>query len=188
MFFKKLVFGLVFCSQVYYNMRTMNNSLYEQVRRLLGGNSPIAAFVDMDGVLTEYKYGEGNSILNGETNVFLEKRPIQAVVDFVSKYYDVNNNEFKILTSCITKNQELAKLKWIESNMNFFNPNDYMCVLSKDFNSRVDKKVSIICDYVKAHPEKKKTLVIEDTHEVLKKCWDNNPEKILPVHVINIIK
>lgn len=165
----------------------MNKSLYQQVNELLSSDTPTMLFVDMDGVLTEYKYGEGNSILNGDIEVYLDKRPIQTVIDIIAKYYNVNNNEFKILTSCIDKSQEKAKLKWVEKYMQFFNLKDFICVLSNDFNQRVDKKVDIICKYARKRPEKR-TIVIEDTHIILKKCWDKSQHKILPVHIINLIK
>jgi hypothetical protein len=166
----------------------MDGSLYSQIHELLGENLPVTAFVDMDGVLTEYRYGEGNLILSGDIDVYLNKRPIQSVIDFIASYYDVNNNEFIILTSCITREQEQAKLKWIKEHMRFFNPKDFVCILSDDFNQRIEKKVSFICDHAKTHPEENKTIVIEDTHEILKKCWESSLKKILPVHVINLIR
>ena len=164
-------------------------SLYEQVTELLSSNIPITSFVDMDGVLAEYKYGEGKLILDGDVGVYSSKRPIKTVINFIAKYYDVNSNEFKILTSCITKEQGKVKLEWIKRHMKFFNPKDFIYVLNKDFSTqRENKKVDIIMNHATEHPERKKILVIEDTHSILEKCWEKEPERILPVHVINLIK
>lgn len=168
-------------------MPIMNKSLYYQVNEILSSSTPTMSFVDMDGVLAEYKYGEGNLILSGDQGVYLDKRPIKTVIDFVAKYYNVNGNSFKILSSCTTKDQEIAKREWIKRHMAFFDLDDFMCVLSDGLSQRVDKKVDIICGYAKAQPHRK-TLVIEDTHAILKKCWDMSQNQILPIHVINLIK
>ena len=53
-------------------MRVDKNSLYYQVRQLLK-KGDIDVYVDMDGVLAEYKYGEGTKILNGEALVYSQK-------------------------------------------------------------------------------------------------------------------
>lgn len=67
------------------------NSLYSEVINLLKSKTKYDVYVDMDGVICEYKYGEGVKILNGETSVYSEKRPIQSVIKLIKKYYKRNN-------------------------------------------------------------------------------------------------
>ena len=67
-------------------MRLDKNSLYFKVHQLLKCGD-VDVYVDMDGVLAEYKYGEGSKILNGDTSVYSQKRPIKTIIKFIRKYY-----------------------------------------------------------------------------------------------------
>lgn len=164
-------------------MKLDKNSLYYRVHQLLkcGG---IDVYVDMDGVLAEYRYGEGSKILNGDTSVYSQKRPIKTIIKFMKKYY--NSNNFYILTSCIKENQVEAKKEWVKKYLPFFNQNNIVCLVSKDFESRINDKVNDISQRVNSR--NKKSILIEDTHEILKKSWEQNKELLLPVLVINLIK
>ena len=160
------------------------NSLYSEVINLLKSKTKYDVYVDMDGVICEYRYGEGVKILNGETSVYSEKRPIQSVIKLIKKYYKRNN--FFILTSCIHKQQINAKKVWIKKYMPFFNIDNVYCILSEDFNKRIEYKVDFINQSLK--DRKTYSILIEDTHEILKKSWENNRNQLLPVLVINLIK
>lgn len=140
---------------------------------------------DMDGVLCEYRYGEGSKILKGDTNVYLSKRPIQTVIKFLKECLDIGNDCF-IITSCVTKKQFNAKIDWISKNIPFFSSNRVYCVFHSDFDSRIEKKINKICEIAKIG-KTQKYYVIEDTHEILSKLYALNEKNIIPVHVINII-
>lgn len=164
-------------------MKQNNNSLYYKVHQLLKCGD-VDVYVDMDGVLAEYKYGEGSKILNGDTSVYSQKRPIKTIIKFIRKYCKTNN--FYILTSCIKENQINVKKDWVKKYLPFFNQDNIICIVSKNFESRIDDKVNNISQRVNI--SNKKTILIEDTHEILKKSWEKNKELLLPVLVINLIK
>lgn len=161
-----------------------NKSLYKQTLSLLKSKQNIDVYVDMDGVLAEYVYGEGEKILNGETTVYLNKRPIKTIAKLIKKYY--TKNSFYIVTSCKTFEQFETKKQWIKKHLPFFNLENVYCVFSENFSDRIGDKVKYIGDLVKSRNNY--SILIEDTHEILKRCWENNKESILPVLVINLIK
>lgn len=70
--------------------------------------------------------------------------------------------------------------------MSFFNIDNVYCILSEDFNKRIEYKVDFINQSLK--DRKTYSILIEDTHEILKKSWENNRNQLLPVLVINLIK
>ncbi len=164
-------------------MKKDKNSLYYKAHQLLNCGD-IDVYVDMDGVLAEYKYGEGTKILTGDTAVYFQKRPIKTIIKFIRKYFKRNN--FYILTSCIKENQIVAKKEWVKKYLPFFNQDNMVCIVSEDFESRINDKVNYISQ--KINSRNKKSILIEDTHEILKKSWEQNKELLLPVLVINLIK
>lgn len=165
-------------------MKNYDTSLYKKVIELLKSKEKINVFVDMDGVLSEYKYGEGLQILNGDSDVYLSKRPILTVIKLIKKFY--KRNHFIIISSCIKEQQIEAKKLWIKKYLPFFNLNDFHCIVSEDFESRIVNKVKFITEIIKAG--KMEAILIEDTHEILKKTWEQNKNLLIPVLVINLIK
>lgn len=79
-----------------------------------------------------------------------------------------------------------CKKVWIKKYMPFFNIDNVYCILSEDFNKRIEYKVDFINQSLK--DRKIYSILIEDTHEILKKSWENNRNQLLPVLVINLIK
>lgn len=61
----------------------------------------LGIFVDMDGVIAEYKYGEGTNIKDNVSGVYLEKRPLTSIIDVLRLVSERYNIDTFILSSCL---------------------------------------------------------------------------------------
>jgi hypothetical protein len=165
----------------------MGNSLFDKTTDLLSGTTKVTVFVDMDGTITEYRFGEGSALLRGEVGVYGKKRPIKEVIQWIENYCNNASNKFYILSSCYSIAQKTEKETWIRMHLPFLDITNFICVISQDFESRIKDKLDIIRDYIKDNGDKM-IIIVDDTHEILKRCWELNKDKILPVLPINLIK
>lgn len=139
---------------------------------------------DMDGVLAEYKWGENDLIKGGDTDVYLNKRPIYSVIE-VAKRLDDNGVSVGILSSCETTSQKEAKLKWLSRHTPFIKDNIYILVWSElglVGKSRDSQKAHVMQGITKY----KKVFLIDDKHKVI-----NATNEILPNtarHVSEILR
>ena len=59
--------------------------LLEEIKKIIQNNSErTAIFVDMDGVVADYRFGEGDNIKNNKPGLYLNKRPTQNM-SFIKK-------------------------------------------------------------------------------------------------------
>ncbi len=155
-------------------------------RMILNKKEKSTVIFDMDGVLCEYRFGEGNKILNGDIDVYLNKRPIKEAIRFLKKCICRGKNCY-IVTSCVNKAQYDAKKEWILRHAPFFPAEKILCIFHDDFKDRIDAKVNKIID-IYSNCDNRKCYVIEDTHDILYKVYSIGDSNIIPVHVINIFK
>lgn len=155
-------------------------------RMILNKNENSIVIFDMDGVLCEYRYYEGDRILNGDVNIYLNKRPIKESIKFLKKCIK-GGKECYIVTSCVNEAQYEAKKTWIKQYIPFFPLNRIICIFHNDFKERIDAKVNKIIE-IFSNANHRKCYVIEDTHDILRKIHLIGNADIIPVHVINIFK
>ena len=60
--------------------------LLEEIKKIIGNTSKkIGIFVDMDGVVADYRFGEGENIKNNKPGLYLDKRPIYTTINNLKK-------------------------------------------------------------------------------------------------------
>lgn len=60
-----------------------------ELQKIRNDNSgKIAVFIDMDGVVADYRFGEGKNIENNVPGTYLNKRPISTAINILK---EVNN-------------------------------------------------------------------------------------------------
>lgn len=148
-------------------------------------NEKLAIFVDMDGVVADYKFGEGTNIKNNVEGVYLNKRPIKTSIDIIKKINEEISDNVYILSSCYFKEQSDEKNKWLDKNMPFIKNNKRIFVMSNDFDSRKKLKIEYLKQYLNANSDEK-IVLIDDTHEILFLAIKEFGDNVIPIHVITL--
>ena len=58
----------------------------------------IAIFVDMDGVVADYRFGEGNNIKSNVPGTYSNKRPIETTINNLKQIHEKTHCEMFILS------------------------------------------------------------------------------------------
>ena len=146
----------------------------------------LVIFVDMDGVIADYRFGEGKNIENNIKGVYINKRPIYTTINNLKKINEESWIEMYILSSCFYKEQAEEKTKWLRKYAPFFNEKNMFFTMNNNFGDRKQAKIDVIkrflesndCDFV---------ALIDDTHEILFKGIQQLGEKFIPFHAITLI-
>ena len=94
--------------------------LLEEIKRIIENNSnKVSIFVDMDGVVADYRFGEGENIKNNKPGLYLNKRPIYTTINNLQRINDEIDCKMFILSSCLYKEQAEKKSLWPAKYMPF---------------------------------------------------------------------
>lgn len=161
--------------------------LLEEIKKIIENNSKkIAIFVDMDGVVADYRFGEGENIKNNKPGLYLNKRPIHTTINNLKKINDEIDCEMFILSSCLFKEQAEEKDLWLTQYMPFIKKENKIFILSENFESRKKLKIDKIREKLDSN-ECELAILIDDTHDILFLALSELKEKVIPFHVITLI-
>ena len=96
----------------------------------------IAIFVDMDGVVADYRFGEGNNIKSNVPGTYSNKRPIETTINNLKQIHEKTHCEMFILSSCLYKEQANEKKVWLNINMPFIKEDNMIFVITDNFEDR----------------------------------------------------
>lgn len=161
--------------------------LLEELKKIIENNSKkISIFVDMDGVVADYRFGEGENIKDNKPGLYLNKRPIYTAINNLKRINDKIDCEMYILSSCLYKEQAEEKSLWLDKYMSFIKNKNKIFVLSQDFKSRKKIKIDKIREKLDSN-ECELAILIDDTHDILFLALSELKEKVIPFHVITLI-
>lgn len=161
--------------------------LLEEIKKIINNNSKIISiFVDIDGVVADYRFGEGENIKNNKQGLYLNKRPIYTTINNLKKINEEIDCEMFILSSCLYKEQAEEKGLWLDKYMPFIKSENKIFVLSQNFESRKKIKIDKIKEKLDSN-ECELAILIDDTHEILFLALSELREKVIPFHVITLI-
>lgn len=161
--------------------------LLEEIKKILENNSKkISIFVDMDGVVADYRFGEGENIKNNKPGLYLNKRPIYTAINNLKRINDEIDCEMCILSSCLYKEQAEEKSLWLDKYMPFIKEKNKIFVLSQNFESRKKIKIDKIRQKLDSN-ECELAILIDDTQDILFLALSELKEKVIPFHVITLI-
>ncbi len=161
--------------------------LLEEIKKIVdNGSKKIAIFVDMDGVVADYRLGEGENIKNNKPCVYLNKRPIYTTIKNLQIINEKINCEMYMLSSCLYKEQANEKQMWLTKYMPFIKDENKIFALSKNFESRKKVKIDKIKEKLDSN-EIELAILIDDTHDILFLALSELKEKVIPFHVITLI-
>lgn len=146
----------------------------------------LAIFVDMDGVIADYRFGEGDNIRNNVKGTYLKKRPIYTTINNLKKINDEEKFNIYILSSCFFKEQADEKNKWLDKYVNFIKKENRIFTYNANFESRKDAKIQVIKEKLESK-EYEYAVLIDDTHDILFKGIKELGDKFLPFHVSTLI-
>ena len=148
-------------------------------------NAKIAIFIDMDGVVADYRFGEGKNIENNIKGTYLNKRAITITINVLKKVYEQFDFEMFILSSCRFEEQVEEKKLWLKNNMPFIKKDNQLFIISRTFEERKILKINKIKEFINEKYEK--AIMIDDTHDILFLGIKELKNKIIPYHVISLI-
>lgn len=144
---------------------------------------------DMDGVVAEYGTNEKKSILSNHPGFYLNRRPIQSIIDIYKELSELENVTIGIVSNCFYEEQKQDKLKWLNKHMPFVN-NDFVRII-KLSEEKYDKesKDSIKSKYIEKMIKNKELMVyfFEDDHGIIRATHNNLPS-VYTGHVSMLIK
>ena len=157
--------------------------LLEEIKRIIENNSnKVSIFVDMDGVVADYRFGEGENIKNNKPGLYLNKRPIYTTINNLQRINDEIDCEMFILSSCLYKEQAEEKSLWLAKYMPFIKKENKIFILSENFESRKKLKIDKIREKLDLN-ECELAILIDDTHDILFLALSELKEKVIPFHV-----
>lgn len=158
----------------------------EEIEYVVETKGSISIVSDLDGVVAEYRFGEGAHIQNNVAGVFENKRPLNSIIELLYTISKIKGVELYIASSYFFEEQRLEKNRWIEKNMSFVKMKNRIFV-KRDFNLDDEiTKISAINDQV----IKKSciTFIIDDTHAILFRAIEQFGDKIKAFHVSSLIR
>lgn len=161
-------------------IKEINKIIFEKKIKNLG------IFIDMDGVIADYRFGEGNNIIENKPGVYINKRPIKTIIDILDKVIHDGKFTLNIISSCLFKEQEEEKKKWISINLPFIDIKNVNIVISKNFELRKEKKIEKILEIMRKN-KNDYALLIDDTHEILFLAQKESNGKIIPIHIVTLL-
>ena len=157
----------------------------EEIKKVKDNYSnKIAIFVDMDGVISDYRFGEGKNIENNVPGTYLNKRPIKTAINILNEVYNKFDFDMYILSSCRHAEQTIEKSKWLEKNMSFIDNKHQLFVVSDTFEDRKILKINKIKEVMNNKYDK--VIMIDDTHDILFLAIKELGDKVIPYHVITL--
>ena len=144
----------------------------------------IAILIDMDGVVADYRFGEGKNIENNVPGTYLNKRPITTVINILKEIRNTFDFDMYILSSCRYNEQTIEKTKWLEKNMPFISKQNQLFVVSNTFEDRKILKINKIKELIDKKYDK--VIMIDDTHDILFLAIKELGDKVIPYHVITL--
>ena len=144
----------------------------------------ISIFIDMDGVVADYRFGEGKNIENNVPGTYLNKRPILTAINILKEVNNAFDFDMYILSSCRHDEQAIEKSKWLEKNMPFIDKKHQLFVVSNTFEDRKMLKINKIKEVINNKYDK--AIMIDDTHDILFLAIKELGDNVIPYHVITL--
>lgn len=163
------------------------NHFYNEINEIIKSKDgkKFGIFVDMDGVIADYRFGEGKKIMQNEKNVYLNKRTIYTSINIFNEISQKVSSDMHIISSCYYASQVDEKNRWLDTYAPFFNKEYRNFVFSNDFEDRKMKKINCIKQEMNKYGYEY-AILIDDTHDVLKLAISELGDKLIPFHVISI--
>lgn len=144
----------------------------------------IAIFIDMDGVVADYRFGEGKNIENNIPGTYSNKRPITTSINILKEVSNTFDFDMYILSSCRYNEQAVEKSKWLEKYMPFICKKNQLFVVSNSFDDRKMLKINKVKELIDKKYDK--VIMVDDTHDILSLAIKELGEKVIPYHVITL--
>lgn len=157
----------------------------DELKKIKKENSNnIAMFIDMDGVVADYRFGEGENIENNVPGTYQNKRPISTAINILKEVNNAFDFDMYILSSCRHDEQAIEKSKWLEKNMPFIDKKHQLFVVSNTFEDRKMLKINKIKEIMENNYNK--VIMIDDTHDILFLAIKELGDRVIPYHVITL--
>jgi len=160
----------------------MDNVLINYIKKEFSHNK-VDIYVDMDGVIVDYDLINYSKEKEND-NVYLNKRPINTVINILKDVSKLDNVKIHILSISRYERQMLGKLNWLEKNISFVD-NENINIIPRDINN-FEKAEILKSNFFTNLKNNNKIILIDDSHSVLQTIFKNN-HNIIPLHISSIL-
>lgn len=162
--------------------------LLEEINRIIEERNVerVGVFVDMDGVIADYRFCEVDNIINNVPGTYFKKRPINTSIKNLKKINRTINCTMYILSSCLFNEQADEKDRWLDKYAKFFKKENRIFTIDDTCMKRKKLKVTRIKEKLESK-EIDLAILIDDTHDILYLAHKQLGEKVVPFHVIGLI-
>lgn len=121
--------------------------LKEEILNLSKGNKIYVSF-DMDGVVAEYDVAKTDEHKQRVTNYYLNKRPINTVINFMKELNETENVTVGILSCCHFVEQKSDKISWLKKNVPFLRIENIHIICYENIDYDKENKYSLKTQYL----------------------------------------
>lgn len=158
----------------------------DEIKQVIETKGTLSVISDLDGVVAEYRFGEGVYIQNNVAGVFENKRPLYTIIKLLYMISNIKGVELYIASSYFFKEQRAEKNRWIDNYMPFVKLENRIFV-KRDFDlSDAVTKIRAINDQV--IKKSSLTFLIDDSHTILFQAIEELGDKIRAFHISSLIE
>lgn len=158
----------------------------DEIKYIIQTKGNLSVVSDLDGVVAEYRFGEGSKIKNNVAGVFENKRPLNTIINLLQTISKIQGVELFIASSYFFEEQRLEKNRWLEKNMPFVKLENRIFVKREfDLNDEVTKLCAINAQIIE---KSDLTFFIDDSHAILFRAIKEFGDKIKVFHVSSLIE
>lgn len=161
-------------------------SFIDEIKQVVETKGTLSVISDLDGVVAEYRFGEGVHIQNNVAGVFENKRPLYTIIKLLHTVSNIKGVELYIASSYFFEEQRIEKNCWVEKNMPFVKLENRIFV-KRDFDlgDEVTKIRAINNQVIK---KSNLTFLIDDSHVILFRAIEELGDKIRAFHISSLIE
>ncbi len=150
-------------------------------------NEKIYLSFDMDGVLAEYNVSNGDEHRSHISNVYLSKRPIMSIIDWIKDIMQCANIEIGILSNCYFREHKKEKIEWLHNYLPELKQENIHIICYEDIEMEYVDKFSLKKDFLEREFAGKKYTVyhIDDDIRIIKRLKDSSIAH--PVHISSLL-
>lgn len=142
---------------------------FYNLMKKISKNKKISLFIDMDGVIASYNFGEP---LNFKT-----KRPLKSTIRVLEKVSQLKNIDLYILSICRKDYEINDKNNWLDQHAPFFKKNHRYILSKETIPNQTSGEMKAL--FLKYYPSKNQKVLVDDDNSILKEIKEEVKDIIL---------
>ena len=168
----------------------MTNELhfFEKVKKICQKQKKVLQFIDMDGTIAEYEFFTKEFKELNADGLFINIRPLTTVINCIEKINQLPNVETYILSICMFEDDKRQKLDWLERHTPFIKKENRIILTKENGDYNDENMTEVKAKFIDSHlKENEHAILLEDTHDNMKKAKAVLDDRITNFHISSFI-